>query len=289
MSNNDIAHAYGGSFGRQSCIANYWREVEKLTAEPASPNLDLSWLQNNDRKLYEASPPDVLEIENGRAPDSLNLKATIYVDGDVYITDDIINNDANTPKWYNPSQIGYLSIIVRGDINIAPGVKRIDALLVAYPKEDSAGNIVAGTGTIRTCSASYINTGNHFQECDKQLVINGALVAEKVLFGRVHASVKQEMVPILIPAVAGAYERVVGGYGGCPLAESTYGGVWRNPPMTYYTDHLGNTFPEENDDWEWVWQGSPTYSMWSSPWMSIGNLFQTERRASSTHYVFWRW
>ena len=192
LSNNDIAHAYGGSFGRQSCIANYWREVEKLTAEPASPNLDLSWLQNNDRKLYEASPPDVLEIENGRAPDSLNLKATIYVDGDVYITDDIINNDANTPKWYNPSQIGYLSIIVRGDINIAPGVERIDALLVAYPKEDSGGNIVSGT--IRTCWYAGIDaSATHFNTCNKQLVINGALIAEKVLFGRVHSSVKQEM------------------------------------------------------------------------------------------------
>ena len=194
FSNNDIFHAYGGGFGKQACIANYWREVEKLTAEPASPNLDLSWLQNNDRQLYEADPPgSSLEIENTRTPDSLNLKATIYVDGDVYITDDIINNDANTPKWYNPSQIGYLSIIARGDINIAPDVKQIDAVLVAYPKEDSGGNIVAGTGTIRTCYASHINAGNHFGECGEQLVVNGALIAEKVLFGRVFASVKQEI------------------------------------------------------------------------------------------------
>ena len=61
---------------------------------------------------------------------------------------------------------------------------------MAYPKEDSGGDIVSGT--IRTCYAGNINAGNHFDECKEQLVINGALIAEKVLFGRVFASVKQE-------------------------------------------------------------------------------------------------
>ena len=204
LSNNDNLHAYGGSFGRQACIAHYWREVEKLTVEPLSQFLDLGWLQNNDRQLYEAAFSETLNIINTRHQRSLDLKATIYVDDDVYITDDIINNDAHTPKWYDPSQIGYLSIIARGDINIAPNVTQIDAVLVAYPKEDSAGNIEGGT--IRTCYAGNINAGNHFQECGRQLVVNGALIAEKVLFGRVHASVKQEVIPVPPPPTIGSAE-----------------------------------------------------------------------------------
>ena len=193
LSNNDNLHAYGGSFGRQACIAHYWREVEKLelSAKPSPLTLDLKTeLDANERRRYELLAGEKLELSVSGALDG--LKATLYVEGDVLISENIIQNGG---PWYDPSEIGYLSIIVKGNIDIAPNVDRIDAVLVAYPQLDAADNVV--DGRIRTCwhpdlidPASPDNI--HFHTCDKQLVINGALIAEKVLFGRVHASVKQE-------------------------------------------------------------------------------------------------
>lgn len=39
---------------------------------------------------------------------------------------------------------------------------------------------------------SSVGINRHFHDCGKQLVINGAIVAEKILFGRTYGSVKME-------------------------------------------------------------------------------------------------
>ena len=196
LSNNDVFHAYGGSFGRKTCITNYWREVEKLelSTKPSPLTLDLKTeLDANERRRYKLLAGEKLELSASGALDG--LKATLYVEGDVLISENIIQNGG---PWYNPSEIGYLSIIVKGNIDIDPDVTEINALLVAYPKLNSANDVV--DGRIRTCWYTGIDASvTHFHTCDKQLVINGALIAEKILFGRVYASVKQEVIPISPP------------------------------------------------------------------------------------------
>ena len=189
LSNTASSLTYGGNFDQKTCIANYWRNVEKIDVEDPNPSplaLDLNSLQDNDRKRYKLDNlRDGLKVSSATRLD--NLKATIYVEGDVYITSNIIND--STGRWHDPSEIGYITIIARGDINIAPDVERIDALLVAYPR------LSGGTdgGVIRTCYYDSINAQfGHFRTCDRQLTINGALVAEKVLLGRVYGSVNLE-------------------------------------------------------------------------------------------------
>ena len=164
------------------------------TSGPLTLEVDLNSLEHNDRKRYELSRGESLKIKN-TSTTGLGLKATIYVNGDVYIADNIENNQNAT--WFDPSEIGYLTIIARGDINIAPEVERIDALLVAYPRFENS-NIL--DGNIRTCYYNYIDYSNlHFSTCDKQLVINGAVIAEKIHFGRVYGSVKLEPLPVPLP------------------------------------------------------------------------------------------
>ena len=190
LSNNGT-DPYGSSFGKKTCLANYWREAEKIDAEirPFPLQLDVNDLRDNDRKRFNL-PGETLEITNG-AVDSLNLKATVYVNGDVHITSDIINNQGAV--WRDPSEIGYLTIIAHGNIYIDKGVGRIDALLVAYPRE--SGGVVTD-GTVMTCYYPGIVADDgsvvHFHTCDNQLTINGAIVAEKILFGRTYGSVKLE-------------------------------------------------------------------------------------------------
>ena len=198
LGNNDNLHDYGGNFGRKACIANYWRLVERLelSTKPSPLTLDLKTeLESNERRRYELLAGEQLELSASAPLDG--LKATLYIEGDVLISDNIIAGDS---RWYDPSEIGYLSIIVRGNIDIAADVTEINALLVAYPKVDTANDVV--DGRIRTCWDPVLTDPTsppniHFHTCDKQLVINGALIAEKVLFGRVHTSVKQEAPPSL--------------------------------------------------------------------------------------------
>ena len=99
-------------------------------------------------------------------------------------------------------------------------MEQIDALLVAYPKLDSANNVV--DGRIYTCWYAGIDASKtHFNTCNKQLVVNGALIAEKVLFGRVHASVKQEVITPPTPPIASVYNRRVSG-DACTVYETQF-------------------------------------------------------------------
>ena len=222
LSNNDNLHAYGGSFGRQACIAHYWREVEKLelSTKPSPLTLNLkAELDANERWRYELASGEKLELSASAPLD--DLKATLYVEGDVLISENIIQSGG---RWYDPSQIGYLSIIVKGNIDIDPDVTEINALLVAYPKVDTAGNIV--DGRIRTCWDPVLTDPAsppdiHFHTCGRQLVVNGALIAEKVLFGRVHASVKQEVITPPQAPIAGVYDRRVSG-DACAVYETQF-------------------------------------------------------------------
>ena len=222
---NNGGGIFGGDWNQKTCIANYWREVERLdkTVKPSPLTLDIkAELGSNERRRYEKlSAGEKLELTASAPLD--DLKATLYVEGDVYIKEDIVNNGGH---WHDPSEIGYLSIIVKGNIYIDPAVEQIDALLVAYPKLDSANNVV--DGRIYTCWYAGIDaSATHFNTCNKQLVVNGALIAEKVLFGRVFASVQQEALPTLASVVTTTNNNIGNILGAdrnrlCQIALSTY-------------------------------------------------------------------
>lgn len=191
LSNTNISglNAYGGNFNKPSCIGNYWRKTKEITSETPSPyEVDLSTLSDNDRKLY--TPPTVGNklVINPTAESNTQLKATVFVDGDIHIKNNIKNTQATV--WSDPSEIDYITIIAKGNIYIDPSVEQIDALLVAYPNEDPNGEAV--DGQIHTCWFDDIpmDKDSHFARCGNQLVINGALVAQKVVLGRIYGSVK---------------------------------------------------------------------------------------------------
>ena len=200
LHNNNSIDEFGGGFAKPSCIGNYWREVTELAEEEnLSTNdieIDISTdLEANDRKRYILKQGQKLILKNSSS-NLDNLKATLFVEGEgnVYIKNNIINNDSSSASWEDPSEIGYITIIARGNIYIDPGVTQIDALLVAYPKEYSPAlgiNIALG-GEIWTCYFDGMNQISHSTRCNQNsLVINGALIAQKVRFGRIDKSVKQ--------------------------------------------------------------------------------------------------
>ncbi|MYB39796.1 hypothetical protein F4X86_00685 [Candidatus Saccharibacteria bacterium] len=193
FSNTNFHLDYGGDFGKANCMTNYWRETGDMIEEPnpgGTPpvpiNIDLSNIvRNNDRKRWVLNSNQNLNISS--SGNLADLKATLFVEGegDVYINSDIINENAT--GWRDRSEIGYLLIVVRGNIYIDPSVNRIDAVLVAHPRQDA--NSWAVEGEIWTCHNSSITAANHYASCNSDLVVNGALIAQRVRFGRINNSV----------------------------------------------------------------------------------------------------
>ncbi len=100
---------------------------------------------------------------------------TIFSDSELFIFGDITYS-TDPRGYFQPDaekKVPNLAIVVKGDIKIAPSVKRIDAALYA-------------TGKIYTCNGNG-NPGQTSppENCREQLVVNGSLISKDgYLFGR---------------------------------------------------------------------------------------------------------
>ena len=211
--------ARGGYFGGNNrCIPNYWqgqahltprRDTEVNLGNNTGSQCRLNIRQNSSYFYQPPSKTFTLRNDCDQPARALQLKATIYIDGDLFIENDIINSDKDT-KWDKFNQIGYIYLVVKGDILIKPEVGQIDAILVALPGNEAQTQ----KGRIYTCYAvgvndaiieihpswatNKMNIGNsdyvpnqtYDNRCDNKLIINGALVARQVYLGRTVAEAK---------------------------------------------------------------------------------------------------
>lgn len=119
-----------------------------------------------------------------------NNRAVIYVDGDVTIGGDFTYN---TGGWTDRNNIPSVTLVANGNIYIGPNVTRLDGTFVAQGK--TAGGSPT-TKTIYTCStftppAGYVSTDStYYGACNKQLTVNGSLVAARIKFLRTFGSLR---------------------------------------------------------------------------------------------------
>jgi len=117
-------------------------------------------------------------------------QAAVYVIGDLYITKNVLYNF--TQQRSSTSDIPFFAVIVKGNIFIDKEVTRLDGLYIAQPTNAEASQ----KGKIFTCSSiangavTLYNTGSttHDNECDKQLVVNGSMIARQIKFLRVKST-----------------------------------------------------------------------------------------------------
>jgi hypothetical protein len=96
---------------------------------------------------------------------------TLYVDGDVTLDGNITYQEPFDPN--SRADVPYFAIVAKGNITLTNNVTRLDGLYVAQPSNGSAGRF-------STCGEGAF--------CNRQLVVNGAVVAQHVLLLRGHGS-----------------------------------------------------------------------------------------------------
>lgn len=141
---------------------------------------------------------------NASAPISNGKNVGIYADGDVYIKSDVQFSTIGWAKDGNGYNVPSLTVVSRGgNIYVDPGVTELNGVYQATksaPTKDADGNAVNPTqgGTIYTCGTAYaaLPKTQVFNGCNKQLVIHGSFVAEKVNLLRTYGSLRDAGRPI---------------------------------------------------------------------------------------------
>ncbi len=165
------------------------------SSEVPKPNAGLSFMNSgndpskplgNDNSAYLGCAPDYESYVNSDGgfnhngnrtfPTSATIPTNkkLYVNGDLTISGNI---EDNTTDWTSIEDIKPIIVIVKGNIDIEPGVTRLDGLYVALPKSDGTG------GEINTCAPMGLACK------DNTLTINGAFVAKKVKLNRLKGDV----------------------------------------------------------------------------------------------------
>ena len=194
---------WGGLWGGQlRCLPNYWRRASQLTAEDTSlSSFDLASLTDNSELLYQPDSGS-LQLTNSKSGIHLDRKATVYIEGDLYIKENILNENFNRDRFNN---LKALYLIVKGDILIDHTVNRIDAILIAMPSSDLKNTPLNALkeGRIHTCytpdvidpSVDLHNPTSlspaqqrYARDCLNYLTINGALIARQIRLGRTTSS-----------------------------------------------------------------------------------------------------
>jgi hypothetical protein len=183
---NDIAvgsgpgdPAVGGSLGGSHCMTDYWSKMPAKLKEDGPVNQDNVSLPSTNGKgkqvAYYKPASGTLRLNNGTIGKGKNV--AIFVEGNLRI-----GGDGSTTKvqygdttWGSIDEIPSLYFIVKGNIYIDAEVTQLDGVYIAQPNGGSGGNIYTCTD-----ETSPISVGNSLSQCGKQLVVNGAFVAQKV-------------------------------------------------------------------------------------------------------------
>lgn len=204
FSNTSLANGlvFGGSYGSPMCVDDYWAEMPQDTATPSIDHVnpttglgvvDLNDLAN-DSYYYSGS---LQIVTSSLIPQGTRI--TLYVEGDVWIGDNTFTGNGNRSiaydagPWADTSRIPIIRIISLGNIYVDNNINQLDGLYVAIPEPSDVTS-----GQIHTCALSEstedlrtgsLNTSQVASNCNRQLVVNGAFVAQRVellrLFGNI--------------------------------------------------------------------------------------------------------
>lgn len=178
--NPPVDSIFGGGFGGNiSCPEDYYANNTKATGGTLPA---VTTVQDSDLS-YTA--PGGLTLSGGIVTGG--HRTAIYVDGDVYVANDITLSTGATIDL-----LSSFYLVAKGNIYIAPGVTLLDGVYIAQ-----AGGGASGGGKIYTCAFAGgsnwrpPNTGELNGACKTKLTVNGAFIANELKLYRSFGSMSK--------------------------------------------------------------------------------------------------
>jgi len=174
---------FEGSVPQSNCIPDYYGK--KPSTAVATANLEAAITAGSNAYTINSGAGSVFNLTNANDQIPAGAHITIYVNGNVYIGNNItygLDTANDIPKF---------ALVVQGSLYIGPGVTQLDGLYIAQPATNTSSTVGADDGDIWTC---HDNTTNQVvysfptfvANCSKKLTINGALIGKQVNFMRVN-------------------------------------------------------------------------------------------------------
>lgn len=174
---------YGGRYQANdgmTCLPDYFASRPDSTTSYGNLIAEMNNGASNLRGTPNANPK-VIEyayfsgnqvINNSARPIPNGFRKVIYVDGTLTIGNNI---EYENTSWSNREDVPYVMFVAR-NINIQPNVTRLDGVYVAQ------------SGSIDTCSG--VSDASKFTSCRNELVVNGAMIADRVEFNRTRGTLR---------------------------------------------------------------------------------------------------
>lgn len=172
-STTQSGNKYGGDFGTAKCIKDYYAQ------KPASTNAAPASLTSMVDGNYASGAS--LTLSGGNI--NPGQKTTLYVDGDLYITSNIVY----TGSW-SYDKIPLFRAIVKGNIYIGKDVTRLDGLYIAQPLADLSKGYVYTCAT--TMAPPTLTAGAFYNSCTNKLTVNGSVVSRSIQFLRTSGTLR---------------------------------------------------------------------------------------------------
>lgn len=192
-SNSMDAFLGGYMSGDGWCMPDYYNVTQFVdgpnkTVTASNGDINVNGLADKKQTVVNLGGTGAVTIPGGT---NYSRKHTVYVDGNVYIR----GNIAYSPNYSSGiASIPSFTLVVKGNIYVDSNVTQLDGLYIAQP------NGQANTGRIYTCAAGasplpngtaiYDNCGAEEGGNRKQLTVNGAFIAEKVVLNRAGYSLR---------------------------------------------------------------------------------------------------
>jgi hypothetical protein len=194
----------GGMLNNGWCAPDYFTKTQypegspfkNTTSNNANP-LNIMTLDDKKQSQF-VIPGQVKKLKSSNASNYRKHHA-IYVEGDVYIEDNIKYDTTFTGSI---DSIPSFALVVKGNIYVDRKVTQLDGLYIAQPKADgtkgkiytcadnSGAPITDATVLFNECGGNIQYVGNDRVACNiqsgepRQLTVNGAFVAQRVVLNR---------------------------------------------------------------------------------------------------------
>lgn len=190
----------GNMSGDGWCVPDYFGSTQYPDSSgvkdvsTATSDINVNSLADNRQTLRNVNGQKLRLIGNGGP--SYARHHTVYVDGDVFILNNIVYR---TDYSGGIGTIPSFTLVVKGNIYVDNDVTQLDGLYIAQPADGRAN-----TGRIYTCAreeignAPVVDGSGMFGHCgaannsspSRQLTVNGAFIAEKVVLNRAGKSLR---------------------------------------------------------------------------------------------------